>query len=61
MCSLESLKIDLKGLKEGVTALEYDLGDAYFGAIDGSEVSRGGVQVSLSIRTTHGWCGLLFE
>ena len=31
MCSLESLKIDLKGLKEGVTALEYDLGDAYFG------------------------------
>lgn len=61
MCSLESLKIDLKGLKEGVTALEYDLGDAYFGAIDGSEVSRGDVHVSLSIRKTNGFFELLFH
>ena len=61
MCSLESLKIDLKGLKEGATALEYDLDDAYFGAINGSEVSRGNVHVSLSIRKANGFFELLFH
>ena len=61
MCSLESLKIDLKGLKEGETALEYDLDDAYFGAISGSEISRGNVHVSLSIRKTNGFFELLFQ
>ena len=61
MCSLESLKIDLKGLKKGELALEYDLGDAYFGAIDGSEVSKGRVHVSLSIRKASGFFELLFH
>lgn len=29
MCSLESFKIDLKGLKEGETIFKYDLDNAY--------------------------------
>ena len=46
---LETLKIDLKGLKEGVNHLEFDLDDAYFKAVDAPEVSRGNVHVSLDI------------
>jgi len=49
MCDLESLKIDLNGLKAGVTAFSYDLGDAYFGFIDSREISRGRVQVQLDV------------
>ena len=45
MCSLESLKIDLKGLKEDAKVLEFDLDDAYFGAVDGPEISKGRVHV----------------
>ena len=61
MCSLESLKIDLKGLKEGETALEYDLDDAYFRAIDAPEVSKGRVHVSLAIRKQSGFFEFLFH
>ena len=46
---LETLKIDLKGLKEGVNHLEFDLDDTYFKAVDAPEVSRGKVHVSLDI------------
>ena len=46
---LETLKIDLKGLKEGVNHREFDLDDTYFKAVDAPEVSRGNVHVSLDI------------
>lgn len=49
MCSLESLKIDLNGLKAGATAFRYDLGDAYFGFVDSREISHGCVQVQLDV------------
>ena len=49
---LETLKIDLKGLKEGVNHLEFDLDDAYFKAVDAPEVSQGRVRVSLDIVRT---------
>src|SRR5574344_2495311 len=52
MCSLESFKIDLKGLKEDHTELEYSLDDNYFEAIDAPEVRKGIVNVILSIRRT---------
>ena len=61
MCSLESLRIDLKGQKEGEIALEYDLDDAYFRAIDAPEVSKGRVHVSLAIRKQSGFFELLFH
>ena len=49
---LETLKIDLKGLEEGVNHLEFDLDDAYFKAVDAPEVSQGCVHVSLGIVRT---------
>ena len=52
MFSLDTLKIDLAGLKEGVTALAYDLDDAYFAAVDGAEARRGNVHVDLTVSRT---------
>ena len=50
---LETLKIDLKGLEEGVNHLEFDLDDTYFKAVDAPEVSQGSVHVSLDILRTR--------
>uniref|UniRef100_UPI00242B4F9A YceD family protein n=1 Tax=Prevotella histicola TaxID=470565 RepID=UPI00242B4F9A len=50
---LETLKIDLKGLKEGANHLVFDLDDTYFKAIDAPEVSQGRVHVSLDIVRTE--------
>ena len=52
MCSLMPLKIDLKGLKDGETILNFNLDDDYFAAIDAPEVRQGTVDVQLSIRKT---------
>jgi uncharacterized metal-binding protein YceD (DUF177 family) len=53
MYSSEAYKIDLKGLKDGVSSLEYHLDDSYFAALaeenEGLEVSRGCVDVALNI------------
>lgn len=59
---LETLKIDLKGLEEGVNHLEFDLDDTYFKAVDAPEVSQGSVQVSLDIvRTGNDFFTLDFQ
>ena len=49
---LETLKLDLKGLNEGVNYLEFDLDDTYFKAIGAPEVSQGKVRVFLDITRT---------
>ena len=61
MNSLESLKIDLKGLVSEETTLAYDLDDTYFEALDGAEVKRGSLHVSVSIRKVTGFFELLFH
>ena len=61
MCSLELLKIDLKGLKEETTSLTFDLDDRYFEALDGADVKRGSLHVSVSIRKATGFFELLFH
>ena len=61
MNSLESLKIDLKGLVSEETTLAYDLDDTYFEALDGAEVKRGSLHVSVSIRKATGFFELLFH
>lgn len=55
MNSLESLKIDLKSLVSEETSLAFDLNDTYFEALDGAEVKRGSLHVSVSIRKATGF------
>ncbi len=61
MCSLESLKIDLKGLKEAECCLEFNLDDTFFQALDGAEVKSGSLHVSVSIRKATGFFEFLFH
>ena len=61
MCSLEVLKIDLKGLKEDKTSLKFSLDDSYFAALDGAEVRKGSLHVSVSIRKASGFFELLIH
>ena len=46
---LQDLKIDLKGLKDGLNRVSFDLDDTYFSAIEADEVSGGCVRVKLDI------------
>ena len=61
MNSLESLNIDLKGLKAEETSLDFKLDDAYFDALDGAEVKKGSLHVSVSIRKATGFFELDFH
>ena len=61
MCSLEQFKIDLKGLKDELTRLEFDLDKDYFSALDETDVQSGALHVSLSIRKASGFFELLFH
>lgn len=61
MCSLESLKIDLRGLSDGETVREYDLDDAYFEAIEAPEVKRGNLHVRLVVRKNPSFFELDFH
>ena len=61
MNSLESLKIDLKGLKDEDTSLDFNLDDSFFGALDGADVKKGSLHVSVSIRKTTGFFEFVFH
>ena len=61
MCNIESFKIDLKALPQGVSKLEFKLDDEYFQAIDAPDVQRGELQSSLSINRTDDFFELNFH
>ena len=61
MCSLETYKIDLKGLKEQETPLDFDLDDDFFKALNGSQLEHGALHVSASIRKMAGFFEILFH
>ena len=61
MCSLESFRIDLKGLEAAEMVREYSLGDDYFVAIDAPEVRSGSLHVSATIRKLSGFFELLLH
>ena len=61
MCSLETFKIDLKGMKTDEQCLEFDLDDDFFKTLNTSEVNRGALHVSVSIRKMTGFYELLFH
>ncbi len=51
----------MKGLKEGVMALEYDLDDTYFSAIEATEVSGGCVHTTVSVQRSAGYFELVIS
>lgn len=61
MCNIESYKIDLKALPQGVTNLEFKLDDEYFQAIDAPDIQRGELKSSLSINRTDDFYELNFH
>jgi uncharacterized metal-binding protein YceD (DUF177 family) len=61
MGSLEQFKIDLKGLKDELTQLSFDLNKDYFEALDETDVDNGALHVSLSIRKASGFFELHFH
>ena len=61
MCSLESYKVDLKGIKDETMSLDFDLNDDFFGALDGSQLEHGALHVSVSIRKMTGFFELQFH
>ena len=61
MNSLVLLNVDLKGLTDEETSLSFDLDDTYFEALDGADVKRGSLHVSVSIRKATGFFELQFH
>ena len=61
MRNIESFKIDLKALPQGVTNLEFKLDDEYFQAIDAPDIQRAELQSSLSINRTDDFFELNFH
>ena len=55
MGNSEILKIDLKELKEGVSTLDFSLGDAYFDSLDEDEIKRGNICVSVDVKRTENY------
>jgi len=55
MSVLESLKIDLLSVTSAGEQLDVNIDDSFFEALDGSEVKRGSLHVSLSIRKMSGF------
>ncbi len=61
MCSLETFKINLKTMETDGMRREYTLDDAFFKALDASEVKGGALHVSVSIRKASGFFELHFH
>lgn len=61
MSDLQLLNIDLLGLKEGETVLEYELNDTYFQSLESAEVRRGRVHVTLNIRKVVAYFEMKFH
>ena len=49
MCNIESFKIDLKALPQGISSLELKLDDDFFKTIEAPDVQKGSLTSSLSI------------
>ncbi|MEE3414121.1 YceD family protein [Segatella bryantii] len=61
MCSLESFKIDLKALPQGITEMQLKLDDGYFLAIEASDIHRGDLVCTLSIQRVDDFFKLNFH
>lgn len=59
---LETLTIDLKGLKQGINTFHFSLDHTYFEALEEAEVSEGNIELALEItRTANDLFTLIFR
>lgn len=49
MCSLETFRVNLKGLQEGISTRTFHLSDDFFAALQGAEVSQGDLVCTLTV------------
>ncbi|TGX82384.1 DUF177 domain-containing protein [Palleniella muris] len=61
MCGIDNLKLDIKLLPEGDSAVTASLGGEFFSAIEGSEITQGDVRVDVSIRKTIHFSDVTFH
>lgn len=61
MCSLETFHIDLRGLLDSTTTLEYNLDDAFFDSLEAPEVRRGQLHVDVVIEKLSNYYELKFH
>ena len=61
MCNSELLKIDLKEIEQGLSVLEFNLGDAWFQGLDDAEVKCGDICLSVKVRRTENYFELDFH
>jgi uncharacterized metal-binding protein YceD (DUF177 family) len=60
MCSLKAYDIDMKSLSDGESALDFHVDNAFFGALDDAEISKGDVDVHLNIYKVGKTCDIEF-
>lgn len=61
MYNLAPLKIDLKGLQEGLTTIDIKLDDAFFEAIEAPDIKRGQLDLRLTISRNESFFELMFD
>lgn len=61
MCGIDNLKLDIKLLPEGDSAVTVSLGKEFFSAIEDSEITQGDVRVDVSIRKTIHFSDVTFR
>lgn len=61
MSSLASLQIDLNGLKDGQTVLDYDLDERYLEAVQAPDIHKGNFHVTVVILRTDKFFDLKFH
>ena len=61
MCSLEQFKIDLKGLTEDVTPLQWHIDGQFLSQLEGAQLQQADVHVSGAIRKSTGFFELMLH
>lgn len=61
MYNLAPLKIDLKGLQEGLTTVDIKLDDAFFEAIEAPDIKRGQLDLRLTVSRNESFFELMFD
>ncbi|MCM1080083.1 MAG: DUF177 domain-containing protein [Bacteroidales bacterium] len=61
MCGIDNLRLDIKALPEGDSAVTVRLGGDFFSAMEASDITQGDVRVDVSIRKTAHFSDVTFR